>query len=194
VANGETVKAALARVAFRLARWRIVGEFPKLPRYVVCAAPHTSNWDFFFFLMTKWLHGGHVLFFAKHTLFRQPGGWILRALGARPVDRGTSAASVSSVVEDFATHSELVVLVAPEGMLGAADYWKSGFYFMAKSANVPIVCVSLDFETREVRVSEPLTPGGAVRDDMDRIRKIYAGVRALHPSRVGPVRLRAERS
>lgn len=192
MAAGKTVKRALARETLRLMGWKVIGDLPTSGKYIVCGAPHTSNWDFFFFIVVEWLFGVRLRFMAKHTLFRPPAGWILRRMGGIPVNRGTHHDFVSYVADEFAKHENLAIVVPAEGTRGRADYWKSGFYFMAKSAGVPIILGTLDFAKKEIDFTQRLIPGESVRDDMDRVRAVYADVQGKHPERVGPIRLRAE--
>lgn len=192
MAAAETVKRAIARETLRRMGWKVLGDLPATGRYIVCAAPHTSNWDFFFFLMIEWYFGVQLRFMAKHTLFRPPGGWILRRMGGIPVNRAAQHDFVSHVAHEFSTHTDLAIVVPAEGTRARADYWKSGFYFMAKSAGVPIVLATLDFAKKEICFVERLTPGDSIRDDMERVREVYEGVQGKHPERVGPIRLRAE--
>ena len=117
---------------------------------------------------------------------------MLRRMGGIPIDRRMHSDFVSQVAEQFAKHEDLAIVVPAEGTRARADYWKSGFYFMAKSAGVPIVLGALDFAKKEIHFTERLSPGDSVRDDMDRVREVYANIQGKHPERVGPIRLRAE--
>jgi 1-acyl-sn-glycerol-3-phosphate acyltransferase len=189
---GKSMRHALARETFRLAGWKVMGDLPASGKYVVCGAPHTSNWDFFIFLAVEWYFGVRLGFMAKHTIFRPPLGWILRGMGGIPIDRRSHHDVVAQVVGEFAKHDNLAIVVPAEGTRARADYWKSGFYFMAKSAGVPIILGTLDFAKREVRFIEKLTPGDSITDDMDKVRKVYAEIQGKFPDRVGPIRLRAE--
>jgi len=172
--------------------WKIIGELPQSGKYIVCGAPHTSNWDFFFFLVVEWYFGVKLGFMAKHTVFRPPVGWLLRKMGGIPVDRRSKHDFVAQVTDEFAKHDNLAIVIPAEGTRARADYWKSGFYFMAKGAGVPIILGTLDFAKKEIHFTETLTPSDSIRDDMDKVRKVYEGVTGKHPERVGPIRLRAE--
>lgn len=177
---------------FRALGWKLVGGLPDLPKYVVCAAPHTTNWDYVSLLLVSMMFGVKLNWMGKHTLFRPPLGWLMRATGGVPVDRRSHGDFVSRMAAEFERHERLILVVPAEGTRKRAEYWKSGFYFIAKQAKVPLVVCALDYGTKELRFSEPFLPGDSVKTDMDRIRAIVRDAVGWHPDRVGPVRLKNE--
>ncbi len=127
-------------------------------KYVLIGAPHTSNWDFIVGLLGLW--GGRIRarFLGKKELFRPPLGYLMRALGGIPVDRSRRANLVDQVAEIFRREKEIAILVAPEGTRGKAPYWRTGFYYMALKAGLPIALGYADYRRKEVGIGGYLYP------------------------------------
>jgi 1-acyl-sn-glycerol-3-phosphate acyltransferase len=176
----------------RVLGWRLEGEAPPLARAVVIAAPHTSNWDFVIGLAAAWAYGIRWSWLGKDALFRWPWGGFMRWTGGLAVDRSKPHGLVGEVVEVFERSEALMLLVPAEGTRGWSPYWRSGFYWMAVNAKVPIVCGFLDFSRRQVGFGSWLEPTGDIKQDMDRIRAFYQDKRGKFPELAGPVRLKAE--
>ncbi|MBI5157769.1 MAG: lysophospholipid acyltransferase family protein [Acidimicrobiia bacterium] len=176
----------------RLGGWKTAGEVPPLDKMVIIGAPHTSNWDFPIGMLAARALGVKIRFLGKHTLFRPPFGWFFRLLGGIPVDRSRPGGIIDQIREAFASSERLTMVLAPEGTRSHRQYWKSGFYEIARAAGVPIVLARIDAERREVRVGPTIEATGDVTADMDRIRPFYDGIRGIKPEKAGPVRLKAE--
>lgn len=186
------MKKLLGHAFLKLLGWRSIGRRPDLPKYVLIAAPHTSNWDFAFMLAFAWIDDVKLSWLGKHTLFRAPFGWFFRRTGGIPVDRRSAQGLVGAVAQAFDRADELVVAIPPEGSRGRREYWKSGFYHLARTAQVPIVLGVLDYERRLGGFGPVVVPSGDVSADMDRVREYYADKRGKYPEHFGPVRLREE--
>jgi 1-acyl-sn-glycerol-3-phosphate acyltransferase len=161
----------------RILGWRLEGGFPDLPKFVIIVAPHTSNWDFPVGVAAKLALRLQVTFLGKNTLFRFPLGVIMRALGGMPVDRSGSHDLVSGITAEFARREKLVIVVAPEGTRKKVERWKTGFYHIARGANVPVVPVALDWGNRAVRIGAPFSTTGDVTRDVAELQAWYAGIR-----------------
>lgn len=133
-----------------------------------------------------------VNWLAKHTLFRGPMGWIMRALGGVPVIRDKSSNMVESMAAAFKQHRNLILVVPTEGTRRRVEYWKSGFYHIARKAGVVIIPSFLDFKSRCGGFGAGLMPRGDLVVDMDYLRQFYAGMEGKFPDQVGPIRLREE--
>ena len=187
-----TPTMALARACLAVVGWRAVDDVPKEPKYVLIAAPHTSNWDGVLMLLCGAASGVRPTWVAKHTLFRPPLGWLLRATGGIPVDRRVRTHAVEHFAELLRTHEKLCLAVPPEGTRGRAPYWKSGFYRVAQTAGVPICLGFLDYGRKRGGFGPVVHPTGDIRADMDVIRAFYADKKGLYPENQGPVRLQQE--
>lgn len=185
--------AALGRFALRAAGWRIEGSLPPtVEKAVVIAAPHTTNWDMPYMLAVAWALGVRPTWLGKKQLFRPPFGGFMRWLGGIPVDRSVRANVVGQVVERFRAADRLFLVVPPSGTRSKAPHWKSGFYHIARSANVPILCSFLDYSRRIAGIGPAIRPTGDLAGDMDRIRAFYADKRGKYPELETPMRLLEE--
>lgn len=182
----------LARAWLQLTGWKLAGQRPSLPKYVLISQ-HTSNWDGWYLLLFALAFDLHPSWIGKHTLFRGPLGPLARWLGGIPVERSASHDLVAQLADAFRSRDQLVLAMAPEGTRRRVEHWKSGFYHLARSANVPIVLARLDYRRREGGFGEQLQPSGDLKADMDRIRAFYADATPCRPEQAGPVRLKEER-
>jgi 1-acyl-sn-glycerol-3-phosphate acyltransferase len=183
---------ALGALFLRLFGWRVEGQYPALPKAVLIAAPHTSNWDFPFMLAFAYVLDLRPMWLGKQQMFRWPFGGLMRWLGGLPVDRTRRDDLVRQAVERFAAAPSLLLVVPPAGTRSKAPHWKSGFYHIASGAGVPIVCTFLDYRTRVGGIGPAVIPSGDLRADMDLIRAFYAGITGKHPEQATPMRLREE--
>lgn len=182
----------LAVAALGLRGWRLAGEPPSLPKYVVVFAPHTCNWDLALGLLAAAGFGLKPSWLGKQAIFRWPIAGLLRRLGGIPVRRDHPRGVVGQGVAAFAATDSLVLGITPEGTRRHTPYWKSGFYRMALGAGVPIVPASIDFPARCITLGTPLELSGDPGRDMQAIRRFYADARGIHPEKAGRVRLREE--
>lgn len=184
----------MARWLLQLLGWRLEGARPDSERYVLIAAPHTSNWDFPLMLLFAAAFDIKVTWMAKHSLFRPPTGWLMRAMGGMPIVRHKNQNVVSSMVEAFERQSSLVLVVPTEGTRGRSEYWKSGFYHIARQAGVEIVPSFLDFGQMRGGFGPALQVSGNTVQDMQYFRDFYEGMEGRFPELFGPIRLREEES
>lgn len=161
--------------------WRIEGNAPKTERFVMIAAPHTSNWDLPMTLVVIFALRMKVYYLAKHTLFRPPFGFFLRWLGGIPVDRTKSNNLVEQIVELFDDNEQLVIIVPPEGTRSKVRYWKSGFYHIAHGAKVPIALGFIDFKKKVAGMGGMFIPSGDFEADLPKIQSFYSGIVGKNP-------------
>lgn len=150
--RGNTVTRTLARTAMRLTHWRFAGHFPNEAKFVLIVAPHTSNWDFMVGVMAMFAIGIRGTFLGKHTLFRWPLGVAMRWLGGVPVIRSSSLNQVEQTVNHVRASEGMVLALSPEGTRRKLPAWRTGFYYVAKGAGVPIVPVAFDYSVRTIRI------------------------------------------
>ncbi len=182
----------LGRLMLRLAGWRAeMAEAPG-PRFVLIAAPHTSNWDVYFMLACGSALVLRVCWIGKDTLFRFPLGGLMRWLGGIPVDRRHHKNQVQAAAALFQERPALILAVAPEGTRAKAEHWRSGFYYIALEAHVPIGLGFLDYARKAGGILAFQTPTGDIRADMAHFREAYRGVRGRSPAQETPVRLKDE--
>lgn len=183
-----------ARAILRLLGWQIVGQPPRIPKYVMLGVPHTSNADGFLMLLVATAVQLRLNFLIKDSWFRGPLGPLARRLGGVPIDRSTSRNTVGQIVAAFASREELAFVITPEGTRGYTDHWRSGFYHIARRANIPVVLGFIDYGSKQIGFGPAIELTSDTAADMDRIRAFYADKTARYPEKFGPIRLRREHS
>lgn len=183
------LKRLVARAWLSSSGWSFEGALPAHPRYVAIAAPHTSNWDFVHMLAMAWGQGLRFRWMGKASLFVFPFGALMRALGGIPIDRSRRGQVVAQCAAHFQADPGLMLVVPAEGTRGRGTHWRSGFYHIARTAQVPIVLGYLDYPRRRGGLGEGFVPSGDLAADMGRIRAFYADKVGRHPSRFTPPRL-----
>ncbi len=167
---------------YRTLGWKTVGAFPKeLKKYLIIAAPHTHWLDFPLGIAVKWAEGAPVNYIGKASLFKPPFGFVFRGLGGTPVDRVKSNNRVDAIVDIFNSKNNFVLALSPEGTRKKVDKWKTGFYYIAKGANIPIVMATLDFKKKEVKISEPYYLTDNMKEDFNFFHKYYEGAQGKIP-------------
>ena len=173
--------------------WDTEGELPDdVPKAILIAAPHTSNWDLPFMLACAWVYRLDLSWIGKHTLFEGVGGKFLSWLGGIPVDRRARHGAVGQIIDKFDERDELILAIAPMGTRSKTPFWKSGFYHMAYGANVPVICSFLDFKNKRCGVGPVIHLTGDVEADMNRLRDFYADKQGLRPDLQTEVKLKDE--
>lgn len=176
------VKRAL--LAFYRSRgWTAQGTPPADGRFVLIAAPHTSNWDFVYFLGLTNALGINPRFMAKDSLFRWPLGRFMRDMGGVPIDRSARSDMVKAMVAEFAKGGPFILTIAPEGTRGKVTQWRTGFYHIARAAGVPMVVGLMDYATRTGGLGPAIMPTGDYRADMEKVFAVYRTVTPKHPER-----------
>lgn len=176
----------------KAAGWEAIGEVPE-GKYIVVAAPHTSNWDLPYTLAVAWVLGVKIHWLGKHTLFEGPFGPFMKALRGVPIDRRSSnnaTKSVANWIQD--QKGDVVLAVAVEGTRSKKEFWKSGFFYIAKEANVPLLLGFLDYKNKRGGFGPVLQPTEHPRELMDQMRAFYDGIEGKRHENTTPVRLREE--
>ena len=143
--------------------------------------PHTSNWDFPLGVLTRSALSLNLKWIGKDSLFKWPHGFIFRWLGGIPVDRSKNHNYVEAVVDTIKKYDDLSISIAPEGTRKKVEKLKSGFYWIAHKANVPLVFVKFDFGNKEVHFSEPFITTGDYEKDLEFIKNHFKGVKGKNP-------------
>jgi 1-acyl-sn-glycerol-3-phosphate acyltransferase len=176
----RNLRRALAGVYWRLSRWTLRSGPVPAQAGVLVGAPHTSNWDFAIMLAIAWQLGIDVRWLGKHTLFAGWRGPLMRALGGIPVDRRDPSRVVEDVLSRVRAGEVFHLVVTPEGTR-SGDGWKSGFYRIARAADLPVTLGYVDRTTMTTGLGPTLRLTGDVRADMDVIRAFYADKAGVRP-------------
>lgn len=162
--------------------WKISGDFHlEIKKYVLIGAPHTSWHDFYIGLLAREIKKAPINLIAKKSLFIPPFGFFLRALGGLPVDRSKSTNLVDAIIQMFNEKEEFRVAISPEGTRKYVEKWKTGFYYIAKGANVPIVMFGFDFGNKEVKLSAPFYPTDDMEADFAHFFEFYKDIKGCKP-------------
>jgi 1-acyl-sn-glycerol-3-phosphate acyltransferase len=163
-------------VVMKMLGWKVDGVLPPNgSKSVLIAAPHTSNWDFPYTLMTAFVLGLNIRWMGKSSLFTFPFGSTMRWLGGISVDRSQSTNLVANAAQSLRDSADpMQLVVPPEGTRSKARYWKTGFYYIAVTAGVPIVMAYMDYPRKRAGLGPVLMPTGDIDQDMIIIKAFYA--------------------
>jgi len=163
----------LGRTILRIGGWRVVGDWPDVPKLVVIAAPHSSAWDALWGLAAKLAMGLRIDFMAKRELFWWPLGWLLRSLGAVPTNRSAAHGVVGGSIARLRDNEQSWLVIAPEGTRKRVDRWKSGFWRIARGAGVPVSCAYFHYPEKIIGLGAVFEMTDDLDADMARIREFY---------------------
>jgi 1-acyl-sn-glycerol-3-phosphate acyltransferase len=180
----------IAFLWIKISGWRLQGELPPVRRFVLIAAPHTSNWDLPVMLCAALLFRMKLYWMGKDAIFRPPFAGIVRWLGGIPIDRSAANNLVAQSVALYRAQESLVLLVPPEGTRQKVQHWKTGFYYIALGAQVPIVMGFLDYKHKLAGFGPTVVPTGDIEADMQAIRAFYNGITGKYPDASGTADVR----
>ena len=167
----------LGRSVLRLGGWRMVGTFPDIPKLVLIGAPHSSNWDGVWGFAAKLALGLDIRILGKDSLFKVPlMGWALRRMGVIPVDRGAAHGVVEQSAQVIRRSERCWYGLAPEGTRKPVERWKTGFWKIAKAADVPVLPAYFHYGRKVIGIGAPFELGEDMGADIARIREWYRGV------------------
>ncbi|MGB5482866.1 lysophospholipid acyltransferase family protein [Parasphingorhabdus sp.] len=163
--------------------WTAVQENPPPRKAVIIAAPHTSNWDFlYFFGLTNKL-GFNSYWIGKDTLFKWPWGDMMRRMGGIPVNRSKSQNMVDAMVREFERRDDFLLTIPPEGTRGGGKQWRTGFYYIALKAKVPLILGMMDYSKRTGGLGPSFMPSGDYKADMQKLSDFYHSVTPKVPEK-----------
>ena len=172
----------ISQITLKIIRWRVVGKLPEgQGKYVLIVAPHTSNWDFFLFVLAVSVLRLKPSVLIKSTLFIGPLGWFLRYSGAIPVNRLQASSLEDYIAGIYAEREEFVLIITPEGTRSANPRWKQGFHHVATAAKVPILVVYVDSTIKTIGIEGLTEPSGDVDEDLRQLKKFYDTKSGLRP-------------
>lgn len=183
--------SSFSKLVLKLFGWRVEGELPDIEKYIIVGAPHTSNWDFIIMLAISLIYRQKFYWMGKHTLFRWPFDNLFRRLGGIPINRESKSNTVSQVIHYFKTQENLAMIITPEGTRKKVTYWRSGFYYIAMGANIPILLGFVDYKRKVAGIGPLIKPSGNIESDMKIIRIFYANISGKYPDKAGDIRVRS---
>lgn len=183
--RGNRVAPIVSSWLLKTAGWRTAGDIPNISQAVVLALPHTSNIDGVYAIPSLLALDLQVSIMGKHTLFKVPVlAQFLRWIGIIPIDRDNKGSVLQSSINKFKSGEPLFLGLSPEGTREYTKHWKTGFYYLAVGAGVPILPVALDYKTKEIRFLTLVYPTGDIETDLPKIYAQYRGVVPRHPERL----------
>ena len=172
----------LSKIVLKIIRWRVDGSLPiDQKKYVLIVAPHTSNWDFFLFVLTVSVLRLQPSVLIKDTIFVGPLGWFLRYCGAIPVNRRQAGSLVTYISGIYKAREEFVLIITPEGTRSPNANWKRGFHHVARAAEVPILVVYVDSAVRTIGIEGLMEPSVDIDGDMQKLKTFFDGKKGLKP-------------
>lgn len=170
---------------FKVLGWKVTGNTSisknSIKKAVIIAVPHTSWHDFYIGILLRSVLNLKTNFVGKKELFAFPVGYFFRALGGAPIDRHAKENKVDAIAKLFEEKEEFRMALAPEGTRKKVTEWRTGFYYIAKKANVPIIMITFDFENKLNKISEPFFPTDDVEKDFKYMYKFFEGVKGKIP-------------
>lgn len=175
-------------ILYTLLGWKTAGSFPKhLKKYVIIVAPHTHWLDFPLGIAVKWAESLPANYIGKASLFKPPFGFIFRWLGGAPVDRAKNNNKVDAIIDIFNSRDKFILGMSPEGTRKKVTKWKTGFYYISKGANVPVIMVGLDFKNKEIKISEPYFLTDSMEKDFSFFYNYFDGAIGMVPENFQPL-------
>ncbi len=172
----------IASFIYRLCGWKAVGEIPAdIKKYVIIAAPHTSNWDFFYGQLFFLMKGIPIKFFIKKEWYFFPFKYLIDWLGGIPVNRNKNQNLTDQIAEQFKLHEELVVMIPVEGTRKYNPNWKKGFYYIAQKANVPVIMGYIDYENKIGGIGPVFYITNDVEKDIETLKSFYRNIKGKYP-------------
>jgi 1-acyl-sn-glycerol-3-phosphate acyltransferase len=185
-----TRRQRLATAALRFLGWTAILEPAPIKKMVAVGYPHTSNHDFLPVILWAWATGSRMNWVGKKELFSGLLGPLMLRLGGIPLDRASSVNFVDAVAAMIRAREEITLVIAAEGTRSRAEYWRSGFYYMALEGGVPIGLGFIDWGKRQLGIGGYIMPTGDIQADFERIKGFYADKQGRDPSKQGPVALK----
>ena len=172
----------IGRFYLKLTGWKIEGDVPNVSKPVIIAAPHSSNWDFVVGMAVILALGLRLYWMGKHTIFQTPLAPLMYWLGGVPVNRKASRGAVQQVTAEFQQRSQFLLAIAPEGTRKRVAEWKTGFYYIALEAQVPIMPATINYHRKAIQLCPILTPSGDIEADMPILKSYYSSEMGKKPN------------
>ncbi len=174
-------KAICSFIYYKLLGWKSVMTVPDFDKYIICAAPHTSNSDLFMGKLFMAVNGRKTGFMMKKFWFFWPLGYFFKAMGGVPVDRKKKTSLVDQMIQTAKESKEFHLAITPEGTRKKNPNWKKGFYYIAKGANLPIILIGIDYEKKCITAEKVIYPSDDLNSDMREIKLYFKNFKGKHP-------------
>lgn len=161
--------------------WRKNVTAPHPDKYIICLAPHTSNWDFLLGQLYSGAEGWKINFLMKKEWFFWPLGILFRHLGGIPVYRSKHTSLTDNLAADAKAMDTFKLCITPEGTRSANTDWKKGFLVIAKKADIPILLYGVDYERKLIECTETMVPSDDIERDLSRIKAYFKNFKGKHP-------------
>jgi 1-acyl-sn-glycerol-3-phosphate acyltransferase len=177
----------LCRFIFKLSGWKVDKNLPQdIKKCIIIAAPHTSNWDFWYTMAAFQIYGIKIRFTVKKEWMKFPFNLIMKPLGGIGIDRsprmdGNRPSFVDAMTALFFQNQELIIVITPEGTRSKRDKWKTGFFHVAKQANVPICLGYVDYKTKTAGIGKTI-PATEIKETMHSIMDFYSTITPKFPA------------
>jgi 1-acyl-sn-glycerol-3-phosphate acyltransferase len=171
----------LFRFSLWILGWRVVGQLPDVPKFVIVGAPHTSNWDFVIFLVLAFILKGDLRYMGKKELFRWPYSGFFHWCGGVPVDRSKPQGLVEQTVQAIQEADHFQLVITPEGTRSKVGEWKRGFYHIAKNAGIPIVAGYVDSRTKTCGIGPTFTLTDDIEADIKTMQAFFKDKVGINP-------------
>lgn len=185
-----TMLMRLCRFVLRLWGWRVITNLPPGSKYIVVGAWHTSNWDFPLAVLAAGAMGVKLNFIGKQELVSGKLGWLMKRLGVIGVDRSQRNQFVQTMADLFESSKELRIVVPAEGTRSKSEYWRTGFYYMALAAKVPIAFGFLDASRKQIGIDGYFIPSGNREEDLRKVIDFYQDKQGLKAHKQGQVKFK----
>ncbi|MFD2907760.1 1-acyl-sn-glycerol-3-phosphate acyltransferase [Flavobacterium ardleyense] len=171
-------------IFYKIFGWKVVGTIaPEVKKAVLVVVPHTSWWDFFLGIFSRAILKVEINYLAKKELFVFPFKYFFEWTGGRALNRGKNENKVDTIAAVFEQNDVFRLALSPEGTRKKVTTWKTGFYYIALKANVPIIPVAFDYGKKEVVYHEPFYPTGSIEQDLKVLESYYIGVIGKNPEK-----------
>lgn len=181
--RGNRFSKTLARTLLKIAGWRIIGPKVKTPKMMLIGAPHTSNFDFLLTIITMFALGVQLSWVAKHSAFKWPFNRLMTWLGGIGLDRANTEGFVGQAAAAFDSRSQLLLAIMPEGTRSKTKGWRTGFYYIAHQAQVPIFPIVFDYGRKQLRLGPEIETSGDLAADLPLIQSYFSDATGRVPNR-----------
>ncbi len=181
-----------ARGVIRLLGWQADYRLPEHKKYVLVGAPHTSNWDFLLTMLFFLTSGLRFNWVGKSAMFPWPVAGLFKAMGGIPINRDASTGFITQSIKSLTERERMILTIAPEGTRSYTKFWRTGFYYIALRADVPIALGYLDYKSKRMGIGKTFKPSGNMEQDFKIVRDFYADVHGKDMSKQGPVKAKNE--